>query len=677
VLLNTQVCFLAAASVDAIIFLHRQILILVLHVSRAIFEKLGSASVKSTEPRQAASNHRPSMNELQNSLLTLVRQCFTFPPSGRKKWVLQSSLQSELTPLAGETRFPVAIVIRMNRWGTLRWGTLGTYWQLAFVSGFTLLAACNGVIGGADGPGADADGTARTQAFICEDPDAIIVGSSPVRRLTNVEYENTVRDLLGGNIPQLPEQPSDAVLKGSFENNALSLSPSDVRIARYETAAISLGEHAVNSQAARDRVLPCQTTDAACGRQFVESFGKRAFRRPLTDDEFERWTGFFESERVAIDFDAAVQLTVTAMLQTPHFLYRLENQGSEVSADQLELSQYELASRLSYLLWETMPDDELLAAADAGELETDDQLEAQARRLLADDRARAAVRNFHRQWLYLDRVLGEDKLPELYPLWQGPVRESAKEETLRFIEDTFFNGGTVGDLFTSNVAYVDGVMAELYDVPTPSQPWSRIELDPQERAGLLSRIAFLAGNAHNANGSPPLRGVYLMERILCEPRPSPPADANVSPPVADPARGPMTNRQLFEERVAPSTCQGCHVRIDGFGYGFENYDAAGQFRTEDNGLPVDASGFATGIGNEAEYEGAVELQGLLAESDVVRDCVVKQWFTYANGRTMEPADTCQVEAIQRAFAENDGNLVDLLLSIVTRPEFRLRSKVED
>jgi hypothetical protein len=498
-----------------------------------------------------------------------------------------------------------------------------------------------------------------------------------VRRLTNVEYENTVRDLFGGGIPELPEQPDDVVLKGSFENDALSLAPSDVRIARYETAAMSLGEHAVNNGAARDRVLPCGTTDAACGRGFVESFGKRAFRRPLTDDELDRWTGFFESQRLAIDFDAAVQLTVTGMLQTPHFLYRLENQGSEVNADQLELSQHELASRLSYFLWETMPDNELMAAADAGELGTDAELEAQTRRLLADDRSRTAVRDFHRQWLYLDRVLGEDKVPELFPMWQGPVRESAKEETLRFIENTFFDGGTAKDLFTSNVAYVDDVMAQLYNVPSPSQPWSQIELDPQERAGLLSRIAFLAANAHEGNGSPPLRGVYVMERLLCELRPSPPADADTSPPEADPNQGPMTNRDLFEQRVAPPSCQGCHVRIDGFGYGFENYDAAGQFRTEDSGLPVDASGFANGIGNDAEYEGAVELQGLLGESDVVRDCVVKQWFTYANARAMEPADTCQVEAIQQAIAANDGNLLDLLVSIVTRPEFRLRSKVED
>ena len=552
-----------------------------------------------------------------------------------------------------------------------RWGTPSAIWQVALASGLAVLAGCEGVIGpSGGGPGG------RTEAFVCDNADTIVLGSAPARRLTNAEYDNTVRDLLGGDIPRLPEQPSDAVLQGSFENDALSLGPSDVRVARYETSATLLGAHAVNSAPARDRVLPCSTADVECGRQFVESFGKRAFRRPLTDGELDRWAVFFEAQRSSIDFDAAVQLTIAAMLQAPQFLYRLENEGSEVNADQLELSQHELASRLSYLLWETMPDDELLAAADAGDLESDAQLEAQARRLLTNDRARTAVRNFHRQWLYLDRVLGEDKLPELFPMWGFRTRESAKEETLLFIENTFLGGGTVNDLFTSNVAYVDDVMAQLYDIPSPTEPWSQVELDPAERAGLLSRIAFLAGNAHDANGSPPLRGVYVMERLLCEPRPSPPANADVSTPVAAPNQGPMTNRDLFEQRVEPSTCQGCHVRIDGFGYGFENYDAAGLFRAEDNGLPVDASGFANGIGNDAEYDGAVELQNLLGESDVVRNCVAKQWFTYANGRPAEPADTCQLEAIQETFAEHGGNLVELLLSIVTRPEFRLRSQVK-
>ena len=162
-------------------------------------------------------------------------------------------------------------------------------------------------------------------------------------------------------------------------------------------------------------------------------------------------------------------------------------------------------------------------------------------------------------------MLDEDKLPDLFPRWGALARESAKEETLLFIENTFLGGGTLSDLFTSNVAYVDDVMAQLYDIPSPSEPWAQVELDPSERAGLLSRIAFLAGNAHEANGPPPLRGVYVMERVLCEPRPSPPANADVSTPVADPNQGPLTNLHLFEQRAAPSPCQGCPARLDGLG----------------------------------------------------------------------------------------------------------------
>jgi len=549
------------------------------------------------------------------------------------------------------------------------WRTLRSGLQTGVVA-CVLLTACNGAIGDGKGPGG-------TESFVCQNPNAIALGSAPVRRLTNVEYQNTVRDLLGGALPVLPEQPSDAVLEGSFENDALSLGPSDVRVSRYETAATLLGEHAVTDAIARQRVLPCDPGDVGCGRAFAESFGRRAFRRPLTEEELGRWSAFFEAQRTAIDFDAAVQLTVSAMLQAPQFLYRLESEGTPLNAQQIELSQYELASRLSYFLWESMPDDSLLGAADRGELATQAELEGQARRLLADPRAQASVRNFHRQWLYLDRVLAENKLPELFPSWSDQAQRSAREETLRFVEGTFFGGGTIEDLLTSPVAYVDDVMAELYGVPAPAEPWSPVELDPSERAGILSRIAFLAGNAHEANGSPPLRGIYVMERLLCEPRPSPPANADLSPPMADPERGPVTNRDLFEERVAPSNCQGCHVRIDGFGYGFENYDAAGQFRAEDNGLPVDATGYASGIGNDAEYDGAVELQALLAQSEVVHDCVAKQWFTYVNGRPMEPADTCQVEAIQQAFAQSGGRLEELLVAIVLRPEFRLRSPVED
>jgi hypothetical protein len=535
-----------------------------------------------------------------------------------------------------------------------------------------LLFGCDGVIGGSQGPD-----PSYTDAFICGDSGEIALGSAPVRRLTNSEYDNTVRELFGDELPTLPEQPSDAVSEGSFENQALALGPSDVRITRYFSAAETLGRFAVENRAARERVLPCepkgQDDEADCAAQFVDEFGKRVFRRPLTDDEYNRWIDYFEQQRADIDFDAAVQLTVTALLQAPQFVYRLESTEDVPKADDaIELSPHELATRLAYFFWERGPDEELMRAADEDELSSPEQIEKQARRLLGDDRARATIRNFHRQWLHLDRVLGEDKLPEQFPNWNEQVREAALEESLLFAESIVFGGGTLRDLLTSNVGFIDSTLAPLYDVEPPAYDWEPVELDPEHRAGILSRIAFLAGNAHAGNGSPPLRGVAIMERLLCEPRPSPPADADLSPPTIEPGQGPLTNRELFEIRTSPPQCQACHVRIDGFGFGFEEFDAAGQYRDTDNGLPVDASGYADGTGNDDLYEGAAELQELLSESEAVHGCMTEKWLTYALGRALEPADACQLETLTQGFIESGGNIEELLVSIALRPEFRLR-----
>ncbi len=527
--------------------------------------------------------------------------------------------------------------------------------------------ACQGVI---DDPMFDpTNDSTYDEPVTCADPSEVVLGTAPVRRLTNVEYDNTVRDLFGGAMPELPVQPSDAVAAGTFENNARTLGPSDVRVQRWEAAAMLLGQHAVEDPIARSQVVPCETTDAACGAEMVRHFGRRAFRRPLTPEQERRFTNFFEEQRMSIDFDAAVQLTVAAMLQSPQFLYRLEL--SDGSGDSIPLDGYEMASRLSYFLWESMPDEELLAAAEADELQTDAQIEAQVRRMLADPRARAMVRNFHRQWLYLDRVAGENKTAD-YPLWNERVRLSAREASQRFAEEVVFGGGGLRALLTSNVAFIDEDLAAIYEVEPPSEPFGRVELDPATRGGILSRVAFLAGNAHEANGSPPLRGVFVMERLLCEPRPSPPANANTSPPRAEPGEGPFTNRQLFEQRTEPASCRACHNRIDGFGFGFENYDTIGAFRTEDNGLPVDASGYVSGIGNDGAYVGAVELQQLLAESETVHRCVAQKWLSYAQGRGIEPEDACLLEGISRDFLASGGDIEELLVRILLRPEMRLR-----
>lgn len=529
------------------------------------------------------------------------------------------------------------------------------------------LVACSGQISEPTGERPD-DG----DPAVCVDPDRLQLGDAPVRRLTATEYHNTLRDLMGTEVPDLPSLPSDAVTAGSFENEAAALAASDVHVSRWEQGAFAAGGLVASDATVRGRFATCTEADAGCARTFVTEFGRKAFRRPMTEAEIDRYEAFFEARRAEIDWDAAVQLTVTAFLQSPQFLWRLEHGAGSAGDDMVVLTAHETASRLSYLLWQSMPDDELFAAADADELQTANQVETQARRMLEHPRAREAVGEYFRQWLHLDRVAHETKLPELVPEWSPAVAQAATTESQRFAEHVFFSG-TLTDLFTSRHGFPTEELAPLYEV---SAAPDGTELPP-ERAGILSRIAFLGGEAHEANGSPPLRGVFVIRRLLCQPTGSPPADADTSPPTMNPDDGPMTNRDLFEERTSPSNCQTCHERIDGFGFGFENFDMAGRFRTTDNGLPVDASGFAQGIGNDAVYNGATELQELFADSSVVQDCAVETWFTYSQGRAPAGADACQIDALQDAFREANGDLDEMVIHLVTRPEFLLRPVIED
>ncbi len=524
--------------------------------------------------------------------------------------------------------------------------------------------------------------------------DQIVLGTAPMRRLSNVEYLRTMSVLFEETsaVGALPTLPEDAEVIG-FENDARSLGPTDVGVARYEEIAFRYTTAATADDAALRALTRCAAfaSDAearACGSTFIERFGRLTHRRPLEAEERTRFETFFETQRAAIDFAAAVQLTAMAMLQAPPFLYRLEIEAGASEATTagpaIALTQYELASRLSFLLWGTMPDEALFVAAESGELDDTDALEAEARRMLADPRARDLVADFHRQWLDFDRILDPEHRTRAHDadgVFTADAQVAAHEELRRFVGAEVFEGeGTLASLFTSRRTFVNSTLAGIYGVEGPSSTteWREVMLPADERAGVLTRVGPLASHAHAGNSSPPLRGVYLMERVMCEQRPSPPPDADLSPPVAMPGSGPQTNRDLFEARTAPSTCQGCHVRIDGMGFVFENYDERGVFRDVDNTLPVDATGVITGTGDvDGEVDGAIELSERLAESGHVQRCATQRWFRFANGRAPEEADSCHVDSLERRFIRSGGDIRELLVSMVRRPEFRLRPVVSE
>ena len=520
-----------------------------------------------------------------------------------------------------------------------------------------------------NGPSAGAGGTAVDPSVpgACEAAPAML-GQVPLRRLSRVEYANTLEDLLYGVELTTPEMPKDPVEAG-FENSARLLSAPPLWVERSELSAAQAAQAALADAGTRAKILPCKAWSTraeqdTCAGAFLTGFGARAFRRPLNDAERQSYLAFIADVSAEIDFEAAIELAISALMQAPQFTYRIELGGGDG-----RVTGYEMASRLSYLLWQSMPDDALMTAAAAGQLTTPAQLETQARRMLGEPRARAAMIDFHRQWLDFDRVLEEPKDASAFPDWSPELRASIREEVDRFVGGVMLDGdGTIASLLTSRKSWVDAELAAHYGLPAVKD-WTAIELPARERSGLLTRSDFLAGQAHESTGSPVLRGVFVIDRLLCAGLAAPPANADTSTPERAPGSGPITNRTLFEQRTAPAQCQGCHVQINGIGFGFEHFDSVGSFRTRDDTLPVDASGTIVGTDVDGPYDGALELSERLAQSETVRDCAASHWLRYTLGRRVETADGCLQQRAERALTASGGDVRELLIEIVTSPEF--------
>ena len=510
------------------------------------------------------------------------------------------------------------------------------------------------------------------------------VGPAPLRRMSDDEYLNALRDLFPGQAPALPPLPHETASAG-FANATEAQQPSDVRISRYETIANLYAKGATADAAAVAALVGCTdwsmpTRAAACTAKFIDATGSRLFRRPLAADERERFQLRFQAWRASIDFEAAVFLTLSAMLQAPQFLYRPEPSSPDASNGArrtVPVEPYAMASRLSFFLWESVPDDALVAAASRSELETEEQVRGQAERMLDDPRARRVLWSFHRQWLGLDRVLGEEHLvrtPEVDVGWTASTPVAAAIESQLFVENVLFANGSLRDLLTSRRAWVNADMARIYGVAAPADPaaWSEVELPQAERAGILTRVAFLAGHSHRGATSPPIRGNGVELRFFCQPPLAPPPGVDLSQPKADPADGPRTNRMLFEARAAPASCQSCHRGLNGLGFGFEHYGAGGRYQAEERGLAVDAHGRLYGTDIDRTFDGALELSAALDESSMVHRCATQQWMRYALGRGLVDEEAALADAVSLNFERSGGNVRALLLDIVTSPTFRLR-----
>ena len=505
-----------------------------------------------------------------------------------------------------------------------------------------------------------------------------IAGLVPMRRLNAREYRNTVSDLFG--YAELPDYsiPGDPKAR-SFDNDAESLTPTAAHVEAYEQAAQRIARRVADDYYADLTGCP-DVEDAVCARAFVAEFGRRVFRRPLEAEEVERFSVFFDEPPGDADPRAAVELTVQLLLMSPQFLYRIEQRdldgGDAGDGGYARIDAFELASRISYFVWGSMPDDILLDAAESGALESAEEIGAQVDRMLADPRAQAHFVDFARQWMHTARVREESR-PKLElggdnELHFHEVSEMMIEEFDRFVgEIVFAESPTLDTLLTSSESVINNELASIYGVSGPSntddEGWGRAELPADQRAGVLTSAVFLAGHAHPRAPSPVLRGVYVLNELLCtDLGPPPPVPTAMNVPAPNPN---ATNREAYEQLTAPDACQGCHTIINPLGFPFEYYDGWGRFRTVEPGseLEIDASGGY----HELQFANAIDLTTQLSVHPEVFECAAVQSLRWAFGgdRAIQ-GDPELVPAIAAEFTAADGDLLALIRAIATAERFR-------
>lgn len=511
--------------------------------------------------------------------------------------------------------------------------------------------------------------------------DAQPAEASALRLLTRAEYDRTVEDLLGDTTRPARAFPREPKAFG-FENNAAIHVTTAEAVEAFNTAAEAVAARAVKDH--RSLLVTCSAgeDEKACGARFVGTFGARAFRRPLSTAERASLQTVFDAVHAAEGFDAGLEAVVATLLQSPQFLYVVQpgSAGLGPLPKSLELDGYELASRLSYFLWGTMPDDALLAAAGAHKLDTPEGLEAEARRLLASPKAQAGVDEFVRQWLELDAFDSLTKAPASYADFAQPEWNARWKQSLAlFARDALLTDGTLHGLMTRPVVYADATLAKAYALEGHSggDQFEALSTDPRKRAGLLTQPALLARLAGPDQSSPVRRGLFVLAQLMCQPLPPPPATFNIVPPMVDQT---STTRQRFTQHSARAECHSCHQIIDPAGFGFEHFDGVGAWRDQDNGQPVDATGTIVKALRDAQLEGdfqtVPELAERLARSPQVMNCMATTAFRYGLGRVESPQDLCALEGIQATFQSSGGRWNELLVAIVKSDGFRLRKVPE-
>ncbi|WP_437874971.1 DUF1592 domain-containing protein [Sorangium sp. So ce513] len=548
-----------------------------------------------------------------------------------------------------------------------------------FLAATPFFAACTGSIsdGADDDDGQSTGGGGDDTTDPLPPPDVCVPGipaTSQIPRLLNRQYDNTVRDLLGvSSVGAERKRPSELLVSDSDG----PMTPDAWRI--YQDVAAEIAKE-VMAGPNRSKFIDCDPAAAGCLEQTIQTFGRKAFRRPLTTEEVERFKKLGQTTPAGTPEEVA-ETTLMAFLVSPSFLMLPElTTTPDSSGKGIQLSSHEVATRLSYLLWGSVPDDILNAAADANQLQTREQILEQATRMIAvREKTGPLVTAFHRDWAQMNNGSAHwwkmDHDTKTYPLYSPDAKPSWQAELDAFFEDVAFSGGSYKDLLLSNVAFVNKDNAAIYglDPSAYGTDLTRVELDPTERPGFLTRVGFLSSySGYNAT-SPILRGAFISVYML---------GVNPGPPIPGAAMLTVdgefaTQRAYVEELTKPANCVGCHSIINPPGFVMEGFDGIGGLQTTDpRGGAIDASITTNtvqfGDGVVKEITSPLQLMQEIAQTPKAKQLYAQAWISYAYGRAPNGNDKCLVDQLDTKLSAGGYSVLDLMADLTQADSFRVR-----
>jgi hypothetical protein len=495
-------------------------------------------------------------------------------------------------------------------------------------------------------------------------------------RLTTAQYANSIADLFGEDVVVARSLEPDTSVDGLLAVGASITSLSAWGVEQYERTAFDIADQVMADAGLYGWFLSCTPEgeiDSDCASEALEIAGRFTWRRPLTSGELDRLVDLADGASSTLgDFHEGLAFGLAALLQSPHFLYRVV-EGKPVDGERA-YTDWEMASRLSFFLWNTTPDADLLAAAEAGELTDSKTLGSHVDRMLEDPRAIDGARNIFSDLFHLYDLEDLSKDTTIFPFWTPDVKSAAREETLRLIETWIFEDeGDYRDLFTSTRTFVDRRLAALYGIPAPlPDGFGEVTLDKdQGRRGLLGHISLLALNSHPVSTSVTRRGQFVREVLLCQPIPPPPSGVDTSIPAPD--ENARTMRERVKRHLEDPVCASCHQLTDPVGLGLENFDAIGLWREMENEAEIDPSGDIDG----EQYDNAWGLGAVLSQHERLPACLVESLYRFSQGRSVTHGEDDLLDWHASGFAESGFSVKFLLRDLAVSPGFRQVGEVSE